>query len=139
MAVPVVEPLAELVEGSGVDCRKAAPPKRTLSSRVPGAPLNALEVSMKRLIALAASLSIALPSLAQSTNAEGEITKIDKAQAKITLRHGEIKSLDMPAMTMVYRVRDAKLLDSVAVGDRVRFAAEKVGGNFTVTSLSKAP
>jgi Cu(I)/Ag(I) efflux system protein CusF len=131
--------MAVLVGLSGVDCRKAVRAERTLSSRVPGTPLNGLEVLMKRLIALATSLLIAVPALAQAPNAEGEVTKIDKAQAKITLRHGEIKSLDMPAMTMAYRVRDPKLLDSVAVGDRVRFAAEKVGGNFTVTAITKAP
>jgi Cu(I)/Ag(I) efflux system periplasmic protein CusF len=101
--------------------------------------LNAQEITMKRLIALAASLFVAVSALAQAPLADGEVTKIDKAQAKITLRHGEIKSMDMPAMTMAYRVRDPKMLDSVAVGDKVRFAAEKVGGNFTVTSITKAP
>ena len=94
---------------------------------------------MKRLIALAASLFITASALAQAPLADGEVTKIDKAQAKITLRHGEIKSLDMPPMTMAYRVRDPKMLDSVAVGDQVRFAAEKVDGNFTVTAITKAP
>jgi Cu(I)/Ag(I) efflux system periplasmic protein CusF len=94
---------------------------------------------MKKLLPIALSLLVALPVLAQTPATEGEVTKIDKAQAKITLRHGEIKNLDMPAMTMVFRVRDAKMLDTVAVGDRVRFAAEKVGGNYTVTVISKTP
>jgi Cu(I)/Ag(I) efflux system periplasmic protein CusF len=94
---------------------------------------------MKQLSSIALSLFIALPTWAQAPTTEGEVTKIDKAQAKITLRHGEIKNLDMPAMTMVFRVRDPKMLDSVAVGDKVRFAADKVGGNFTVTAINKAP
>jgi Cu/Ag efflux protein CusF len=101
--------------------------------------LNAKEIPMKRLIALAASLFVAMSALAQGPLADGEVTKIDKAQGKITLRHGEIKSMDMPPMTMAYRVRDPKMLDSVAVGDKVRFAAEKAGGNFTVTAITKAP
>lgn len=69
---------------------------------------------------------------------DGEIRKVDKETAKLTIRHAEIKSLDMPPMTMVFHVRDAKMLDQVKVGDRVRFAAEKLGGNYTVTALEPA-
>ena len=78
------------------------------------------------------------PALAAGPTTDGEVRKIDTAQQKITLKHGEIRNLDMPAMTMVFRVRDAKLLDGVAAGDRVRFHAEKIDGNFTVTALVKA-
>ena len=85
----------------------------------------------------AALLALAGSVAAQGPQASGEVTKIDKAQARITLKHGEIKSLDMPPMTMVYRVKSAQMLDSLAVGDHVRFTAEKVGGNYTVTSISK--
>ena len=88
-------------------------------------------------MSLAALFSTAL--FAQAPDAEGEVRKIDKAQAKITLKHGEIKNLDMPPMTMVFRVADPKMLDSVTVGDKVRFAAEKQGGNYTVTAISKTP
>jgi len=68
----------------------------------------------------------------------GEVTKLDKAGGRVTLKHGEIKNLDMPPMTMVFRVADPKLLDSVNVGDRVQFIAEKLNGQFTVTALNKA-
>jgi Cu/Ag efflux protein CusF len=67
------------------------------------------------------------------------VRKIDKAQGKLTLRHGEIKSLDMPPMTMIFRVADPAMLDRVAVGDKVRFDAAKVDGNYTVTAITKAP
>lgn len=70
--------------------------------------------------------------------ADGEVRRIDKAGGRITLRHGEIKSLDMPPMTMVFRVRDPALLDGFKVGDKVRFTAESVGGNHTVTSIEVA-
>ena len=60
------------------------------------------------------------------------------AAGRITLKHGEIRNLDMPPMTMAFRVRDAKLLDGVTVGDRVRFVAERVDGQYTVTALSKS-
>ena len=94
---------------------------------------------MKSLTILAASLLASTALWAQSPNTDGEVTKIDKAQAKITLKHGEIRNLDMPPMTMVFRVADGKLLDGVAVGDRVRFAADKIAGAYTVIALVKAP
>ena len=87
-------------------------------------------------IAAALSLS-ALAASAQST--EAEVRKIDAAQGKITLKHGELKNLDMPAMTMVFRVRDPKMLDGLNVGDKVRIDAAKVDGQYTVTALRKAP
>ena len=65
-----------------------------------------------------------------------EVMKIDKAQQKITLRHGEIKNLDMPPMTMVFRAQDPAMLDAVKVGDKVKFDADKVGGQYTVTKLA---
>ncbi|WP_326543952.1 copper-binding protein [Pseudorhodoferax sp.] len=93
---------------------------------------------MKKLFALAAPLLVSTALWAQAPTTDGEVTKIDKAQGKITLRHGEIKNLDMPPMTMSFRVADAKLLDGVASGDRVRFAADKINGAYTVTALVKA-
>jgi Cu(I)/Ag(I) efflux system protein CusF len=69
----------------------------------------------------------------------GEVRKVDKEAGKITLRHEPIASLDMPAMTMVFRVSDPKMLDTVKVGDKVAFSAEKVGGQFTVTRMQPAP
>ena len=97
---------------------------------------------MKRLIVGLLGLAIAAVSIAawaQGATAGGEVTKLDKAGGRITLKHGELKGLDMPPMTMNFRVRDAGLLDGVVVGDRVRFTAEKLDGQYTVTALAKAP
>lgn len=69
---------------------------------------------------------------------EGEVRKLDKANSKITLKHGPIRNLDMPAMTMVFLVPDATLLDKVKVGDRVRFAAANPGGKLTLTDIRQA-
>jgi Cu/Ag efflux protein CusF len=69
---------------------------------------------------------------------EGEVRKVDKAAGKITLRHGEIKSLDMPAMTMVFAAAKPEMLDKVRVGDKVRFRATNQGGAFTVTEIQPA-
>ena len=78
----------------------------------------------------------AAPIVVQDTPlSEGEIKKIDKALGKLTIKHGPLENLDMPAMTMVFRVKEAALLDKIKPGDRIRFLAEKVGGALTVTKL----
>jgi uncharacterized cupredoxin-like copper-binding protein len=66
---------------------------------------------------------------------EGEVRKVDKGSRKITLKHAEIKSLDMPPMTMVFQVSDAALLDKVQPGDKVQFAATNDNGKLTVTRI----
>lgn len=66
----------------------------------------------------------------------GEVRRISKDTGKVTLRHGEIKSLDMPPMSMVFVVRDPAVLDTLKVGDKVRFAAEKTpDGTYVVTRI----
>jgi len=67
--------------------------------------------------------------------ADGEVRKVDRETGKITLRHGPIKSLDMPPMTMVFQVADRKLLDQLKAGDKVRFAATQEGGAYTVQTI----
>jgi Cu(I)/Ag(I) efflux system protein CusF len=69
---------------------------------------------------------------------DGEVRKIDKENKKITLKHGEIKSLQMPGMTMVFQVKDAAMLDSVKQGDKVMFKAERAGGAMVVTEMHPA-
>ena len=66
---------------------------------------------------------------------EGEIRKIDKANKKITIKHGEIKNLEMPGMTMVFQVKDPVMLDKVKAGDKVKFRAEKAGSALVVTDI----
>jgi Cu(I)/Ag(I) efflux system periplasmic protein CusF len=92
---------------------------------------------MRSFAALGAALLTALPVQATEL-AEGEVRKVDKAAQKLTLRHGEIKNLDMPPMTMVFQVRDPSLLDRVRVGDKVRFAAEKSASGYLVIELQPA-
>ena len=67
-----------------------------------------------------------------------EVRKVDKAGKRITLKHEEIKSLDMPPMTMVFRVRDPAMLDRVKLGDKVMFSAENADGAYTLTTLEIA-
>ena len=103
---------------------------------------------MKKLIPLLAALAIVTPLYAQpvtppaaqaSVMSEGVVRKIDTAAGKITLKHGPIVNLDMPGMTMVFRVRSPELLNAVKVGDAVKFHAESVNGTFTVTEIQPAP
>jgi len=69
---------------------------------------------------------------------DGEVKKIDKEAGKITLRHGELKNLNMPAMTMVLRVKDPAMLEQVKLGDKVMFAADRVNGAVTIIQLQTA-
>lgn len=87
-------------------------------------------------IALAA-LTCATSVFAQAAAslAHGEIRKIDKAAAKITIKHGDIPSIEMPPMTMVFGVKDPAWLDNVKAGDKVRFDAVQEGGKYIVTRL----
>ena len=69
---------------------------------------------------------------------DGEVRKVDKDAKKITLKHGEIKNLEMPGMTMVFAVKDAALLDKVKAGDKVQFKAIDDGGKLTVVEMQAA-
>lgn len=66
---------------------------------------------------------------------EGEIRKIDKNAKKITIKHGELKNLEMPPMTMVFQVKDPEMVDMVKQGDKVSFVAERLDGRFTIIKL----
>ncbi len=70
--------------------------------------------------------------------AEGEIRRLDPETGKLTLRHGEIRSLDMPPMTMVFTARDKALLSGLKVGDRIGFVAVHEGGRYLVTDIQPA-
>jgi Cu(I)/Ag(I) efflux system periplasmic protein CusF len=78
-------------------------------------------------------------TLAQAPMVNGQVTKIDESAGKITLKHGPIKKLDMnEGMTMVFRVQDPAMLKQVKAGDKVKFDADKINGQFTVTKIEKA-
>lgn len=89
---------------------------------------------------MGAAFLLTLSAAAQTATdmALGEVRKIDAGAGKITLRHGDIKSLDMPPMTMVFVVRDPALLEKVKPGDKVRFSAERRDGAFVVTAMERA-
>lgn len=70
-----------------------------------------------------------------SALADGEIRRVDKDAGKLTIKHGPIPSMDMPPMTMVYRVKEPAMLDAVKPGDKVRFDAQKMGGQYVVTKI----
>ena len=79
------------------------------------------------------------PAAAQSETIKGQVTKVDAAAGKISIKHGPIKKFDMDMdMTMVFRASDPAMLKAVKAGDRVNFEADKVNGQFTVTKIEKA-
>lgn len=104
--------------------------------------------------ALALPLVISLPAVAQTTApaatmpmgdmkasadmAEGEIRKVSKDTGKVTIKHGPIKNMDMPPMTMVFTAKDPAMLDKLAVGDKIRFAVADEAGKMLVTDIQPA-
>ena len=93
---------------------------------------------MKKLSAFAVlaaiSLSLATPVLADQFTT-GEVIKVDAKQKKVTIRHEELKNLEMPAMTMVFSLADEAMLDRVAVGNTIEFVADRVKGKITIVEL----
>ena len=69
---------------------------------------------------------------------DGEVRKIDMEAGKLTLKHADIKNLDMPGMTMVFVVKDKTMLDKLKAGDKVKFKAINDAGKFTVTEIQPA-
>lgn len=84
------------------------------------------------------ALALLLP-VAHAEWVNGEIRRLDPANQRLTIRHGEIKSIDMPPMTMVFQVRDNTLLEGLKVGDNIQFQAQMEGTRYLVTSLRKSP
>ena len=81
---------------------------------------------------LAAATTVAFAQMV-----DGEVTKVDESAGKITIKHAPLKKFDMDAMTMVFRAQDPAMLKQVKPGDKIKFEADKVSGQFTVTKIEK--
>jgi Cu/Ag efflux protein CusF len=85
------------------------------------------------------AISQSQPAYAQATQlVDGEVTKIDEAAGKLTIKHGPIKKFDMDGMTMVFAAQDPAMLKKVKAGDKVKFDVDRVKGQMTVTKIEKA-
>lgn len=93
----------------------------------------------KSMITLAVLTSLAAVStVAFAQMVDGEVTKVDQSAGKLTIKHGPMKKFDMEGgMTMVFRANDAAMLKQVKPGDKIKFEADKVNGQFTVMKLEK--
>jgi Cu/Ag efflux protein CusF len=89
-------------------------------------------LTLLTLIAISAVQAQTAPELTAA-----EVRRVDAENGKITLKHAEIKSIDMPAMTMVFTAKDKAMLDGLAVGDKVQFSVEMVGGKFMLNTIAK--
>ena len=91
------------------------------------------------LVAVTGFCLVSLTTLAQSpTMADGVVVKVDQSAGKITIKHGPIKKLAMDeGMTMVFRADEPALLKQVKPGDKIKFDAENVNGQFMVTKIEK--
>ena len=87
----------------------------------------------------AAATAPVAPAASSLPWAEAEVRRVDAAAGKISLKHGDIKNLDMPPMSMVFQLQDKTLLGNIKAGDRVRFTADKVNGSYTVLEIQPVP
>ena len=98
--------------------------------------------SRKSLRALPLALGLLMGTSAAFTQtplADGQVVKIDPAAGKITIKHGPLKQFGMDeGMTMVYRAAVPAMLNTVKPGDKIKFAPDRVNGQFTVTKIEKA-
>lgn len=86
-----------------------------------------------------AALTLAPVSSYGQALIDGQVTKVDSSAGKITIKHGQIKKFDMDdGMTMVFRAQDPAMLKTVKAGDKIKFDADKINGQFTVTKIEKA-
>lgn len=89
---------------------------------------------MKRGV-LSLLVAVTVSAMAQQA-ADGEIRKVDKKAGTLVIKHGPIQSIDMPAMTMEFQVKNRAMLNQVRAGDKVRFQAEMLaGGKVVVTRI----
>jgi Cu/Ag efflux protein CusF len=93
----------------------------------------------KSVIVLAAVLGVVVLSAgAIAQMVDGVVTRVDESAGKITIKHGPMKKFDMDeGMTMVFRAKDPAMLKQVKPGDKIRFEADKVSGQFTVMKIEK--
>ena len=109
--------------------------------------------TVKQMLAVAAlAMSAALPlsgfaqtnvdqskmDMVSPSMTDGEVKKVDQDTGKVTIKHGDIKHLEMPGMTMVFAAKDKALLDKVQVGDKIRFMVVSEGGKMVVTAIEPA-
>jgi Cu(I)/Ag(I) efflux system protein CusF len=87
--------------------------------------------------AVTALLLAGLCSSAYAEWAQGQVRRIDQTTQKLTIKHGEIKSIDMPPMTMVFTAREPGILDGIQVNDTIEFQAEIEGTKYYVTKIRK--
>jgi len=66
---------------------------------------------------------------------KGVVNKVDAKAKKVTIKHEDLKNLDMPAMTMVFRVEDPAVLEKLKEGSSIECVAERVNGKLTVTEV----
>ena len=92
---------------------------------------------MRKFAMALAAATLPTAVYAQAAPTDGQVTKIDVPQNKLTLKHGPIKNLDMDGMTMVFTVADPAMLKAVKVGDKVKFEADRVNGRLTVTKIER--
>jgi Cu/Ag efflux protein CusF len=112
--------------------------KSTISAAIAAFAVLSLAAAAQAATQPADTVNIVVAQATADGMTDGEIRKVDKDTKKITIKHGEIKNLDMPGMTMLFQVKDPAMLDLVKPGDKVKFRAKQAGGAIVVTEIQVA-
>lgn len=92
-------------------------------------------ISISILLACSATSLVYAADGKDASMSDGEIRKINKETGKVTIKHGPLQNLDMPGMTMLFRLQDPAMLDQIKEGDKIKFVADKIDGAFVVKEL----
>lgn len=98
--------------------------------------LRGLRIVMLALFALGAAATASLPAAAQEASASGEVRRVDVPGGKVTIKHGAISDLQLPAMTLVYHA-EPPLLEGLKPGDKIKFSARRDNDRYVVVSITR--
>jgi Cu/Ag efflux protein CusF len=90
---------------------------------------------MRKFITFTIAMALCATSGFAAEYTKGKVKKLDEKAGKVTIIHEELKSLDMPAMTMVFRIGDGVDVAKLKQGADIEFSADRVNGKITVTEV----
>jgi len=72
---------------------------------------------------------------AMSHQATGVVKKVDAKAGLVTLAHEPVKTMNWPAMTMGFQVKDKMLFDKLTIGKKVDFEFVQGSKGYVVTAV----
>jgi Cu(I)/Ag(I) efflux system periplasmic protein CusF len=74
-------------------------------------------------------------SQSKSHHAVGIVKSLDAGKGTLTVDHQAVQSMNWPAMTMTFKAKDKKMLETLAAGKKIEFDFVQQGKDYVVTSV----